>query len=140
VYGYYPTDVNDDQNYDEGELFNSPGDMHVDNMQKFNAKYEWQDVTAFSLNLTEGQQAKLLQQLNKYVTEPGTYSLAGRNCTSVAVDAMYHSGIKIGGVITERGYGLQSGYLISPSNLSGILSSPANRELITKITRFTVGH
>lgn len=95
VYGYYPTDENENGGYDKGELFGSKGEMHINTTKEFSQLYNGQAITSFDIELTRKQAASLQANLDKIASNPGTYSLRGNNCTSVAVTALINSGVTI---------------------------------------------
>jgi RHS repeat-associated protein len=128
-YGYYPT----------GDLFGSRGSMHKDDLARFNEIYEGQEVTYFQLNLTPEQQEKLKNILEDYRKNPGKYNLLGQQCTSVAIEALLESGVKIKVPVPMEGNQLPSGTWMSPNNLKNILGAPINKELVSRSVRYIVG-
>jgi hypothetical protein len=50
VYGYYPTDLNHDRQYDERDL-GSIGSMHVDNPEQFRRNYLNKEIDVFGLGM-----------------------------------------------------------------------------------------
>ncbi|WP_343673618.1 RHS repeat-associated core domain-containing protein [Chitinophaga sp.] len=95
VYGYYPTDVDNDGAWSMDDLTGSPGQMKVESRADFDAKYQADGVTDFTLEITESQATKLTNTLDGKVTNPGTYSLQGNQCTSVAASALTGAGVKL---------------------------------------------
>jgi len=97
VYGYYPSDENGSSGYELDELFGSDGDMHVNTIDEFNKIYKGQEVTYYQLNMTPEQMKKLQDVLIEYTSNPGIYSLAKNQCTSIAINALIKADVTIYG-------------------------------------------
>ena len=85
--------------------------------------------------------------LQKYIKDPGTYSLLGNNCTTVALQALIENGIKIKektpAVQGSRFPNLVLGNItntsgFSPSRLSSVLGLSENSGIISNIKRFRI--
>lgn len=134
IYGYYPTDVNGNDRYDYDELMGSPGQMHVQNIGQFNASYKSDEITSFEVQITEKQLSSLIHNLDRVVNNPGTYSLNGNQCTSVAMNILIKSGVNIQAPYTSVANPvflgirpLKNGYGTSPTGLKNILNIPQNQ-------------
>lgn len=141
VYGYYPTDIDGDGAYTLNDLNNSPGKMHVNSIAEFNEIYRGDNITAYSLNISEAQQRALLSNLMSIASSPGFYSLSGNHCTSIANSCMINAGINIVRPPTP-GYGTGVGTIginMSPHSFQWMLSHPVNSSYISGIRKFTVG-
>jgi hypothetical protein len=104
--------------------------------------YKGQEVTYFQLDVSSKVAKDLENALTSYIKDPGHYSLLGQTCTSVAVNAMVVSGIKInGGPMMDPGSGHQipGGTGMSPNELKEILNSPYNANLVDRKIKFVVG-
>ena len=135
VYGYYPTDENGDNSYGMGELISSKGDMQVETRAQFDAVYTSDGVTDFTLEITESQATKVTANLESKVTNPGTYSLAGNQCTSVAAGALTGAGVPLQEYHSNHGDPGPSPlnpWLLSPSGLKGALNHSVNSRIVTK--------
>jgi RHS repeat-associated protein len=130
VYGYYPTDEDHDGAFSNGELMSSNGVMQVETRADFDENYASDGFSDFKLEITEGQAAKLSTNLESRVKDPGTYSLAGNQCTSVACDALTGSGVSLRVATPKVGSLPVSSFALSPSNFKTILSSPVNRGIV----------
>lgn len=130
VYGYYPTDENGDGAYGMGELMSSKGDMQVETRAEFDANYTSDGVTDFKLEITESQATKLTTNLENKVTDPGTYSLAGKQCSSVACDALTGAGVSLRVPSPKVGSLPVSSWALSPSEFKRILSSSVNKSTV----------
>ena len=95
VYGYYPTDKNGDGAWGLDDLMNSPGQMKIESREEFDAQYGSDGVTEFTVELSENKAGRIKSYLEKIAQNPGTYSLAGQQCTSVACQALNESGIAV---------------------------------------------
>lgn len=93
VYGYYATDTDGSRGWEMNELMGSTGEMKVESRGDFDAKYTSEGVTEFTLEVTESQAAKVGDYLSNRAANPGSYSLKGDQCTSVAADALNKAGV-----------------------------------------------
>jgi len=135
-YGYYPTDENRNNQYDKSDLWGSRGSMHRDSLPRFNAIYDRQEVTYFQLNLTPEQATKLKEILEEIKQNPGNYSLAGKQCTSVAVASLYKAGVRLTPHSKLNSMVLISGTIMTPNDLKSQLHS--EKTLVTRIIKFVV--
>jgi len=149
VYGYYPTDENGNGQFDVNELFNSKGQMHINTESEFSDAYSGNAVTSFDVKISNSQAGDLLKILNTVAQSPGIYSLAGNNCTSVAINALIGAGVHInsfgpikvmaGGNNTIFGIvPLQNGYGFSPSGFMNTIQQYGNQEIFYNPTHFYV--
>jgi hypothetical protein len=146
VYGYYPSDENGNGGYDNGELFGSKGEMHINTVKEFSQLYNGQAITSFDIELSNKQAKSLQANLDNIANNPGTYSLRGNNCTSVAINALINSGVKINAPInqgdrpiwTGKIAPLKNGFGQSPAGLRTILEMPSNTATFYYKTRFFV--
>jgi hypothetical protein len=142
VYGFYPTGGKGEHGYTKSELWYSKGSMHVDKIKDFNERYKDDIITYFQLKLTPEQIEKLQEILKEYVDDPGHYSLAGSQCTSVAVNALLGAGVKIQEFHNNHGDpgpSPVSSLGISPSSLNSVLRQDVNKIIVTRVIRFVVG-
>ncbi|MFN4316140.1 MAG: DUF6443 domain-containing protein [Chitinophagaceae bacterium] len=142
VYGYYPSEENGTPGYQLDELFGSDGEMHVNNIDEFNKIYKGQEVTYYQLNMTPEQMRKLQEILIEYTNNPGTYRLTGQQCTSVAIAALAKAGVTIYGPMNDWPGPIKydgAGGPVSPSSFAKILKWHYNKELVSRIVKFTVG-
>ena len=133
VYGYYPTDKDGDGGYGWGDVFKSKGEMHIDSENEFYAKYRGDKITSYQIKMTDRQVTSLKNYLINVTKHPGTYSLVGLTCTSVAIQALTKNGINIiksTSVSRFDGdtsiYKLSNGYGVSPNALKSILDNGLN--------------
>jgi RHS repeat-associated protein len=140
VYGYYPTDINGDNQYTKEDLDNSPGEMHIQNSKEFTRYYKGQAVKEFVLNISPKQTDALVKGLDAIAKSPGTYELKGRNCTSVTIYCLKQAQINI-----TYAYGRQEHcypiptYLQAPWDLQKHLESPCNTSLIKSSKVYNIG-
>jgi hypothetical protein len=59
------------------ELLTSKGVMSVDNMTTFSRRYQGQMITSYKIDVSEKQFKDIESELDKYINDPGTYSLLG---------------------------------------------------------------
>lgn len=145
VFGYYPIDIDGDGQYTKVDLKNSPGEMHIDSEQEFIQKYGGQKITSYDVNMSSRQANSLRNYLLNVAAHPGTYSLWGLNCTSVAIQALVKNGIDI---FTDIRYNrfdgdvsinkLSNGFLISPDKFMLILDSGLNSASFSNKTTYNV--
>lgn len=95
VYGYYPTDVDNDGAWGMDDLTGSPGQMKVESRSDFDSKYGKDGVTEFTLEVTQSQAATVTNSLNAKAENPGEYSLQGAQCTSVACNTLTGAGLNV---------------------------------------------
>lgn len=133
VYGYYPTDEGGDGGYGWGDVAKSRGEMHIDSESDFYAKYNGDKITSYEVKMTNRQVTSLKAYLLNIAQHPGNYSLAGLNCTSVAIQALTKNGIDIiKSTSISRFDGdrtihkLSNGYGVSPNALKLILNNGLN--------------
>ncbi|WP_040497485.1 hypothetical protein, partial [Fulvivirga imtechensis] len=141
IYGYYPTDVDGDGAYTMNDLKNSPGEMHINSKKEFNAIYNGDNITAYTLNITAAQQQALINNLINVANNPGFYSLSGNHCTSIAYSSLINSGINIVRPPTP-GYGTGIGAIginMSPHSFQWMLNHRVNSKYISGTRTFTVG-
>ncbi|TJY59718.1 DUF4105 domain-containing protein, partial [Sphingobacterium alkalisoli] len=148
VYGYYPSDENANGGFDMKELLSSKGDMKVKDLKGFVNSYQGEIITSYKINLTQKQLDAIETTLNDYIKDPGTYSLLGQNCTTVALSALVINGIQLkakmavgaGGrfpVVSYQKIGDNIGSY-SPSRLADVLQSSVNQNTVSDIKRFKV--
>lgn len=145
VYGFYPTDENNSGAFDNGELFGSKGHMRINSIAEFNQIYKGDKITSFEINMSNRQITNLKNYLLNIADHPGTYSLVGRNCTSVVIQALVKNGIEIiksfrvqpytGDVAYSK---LSTGIGITPTGFKGILQLSANKNIFFNKYDFTV--
>ena len=134
VYGYYPTDKDGD---DEWDLIGSTGEMKTETRTHFDSRYSIDGITDFTLEVTESQSKKIEANLKARISKPGTYSLFGDQCTSVAVGALIKSGVNLmqlypGGAMSTPVYSkLRSGQHMSPGALKVLLNRKPNSNIVT---------
>lgn len=148
VYGYYPTNENENEGYDMKELLYSKGDMRVKDLKGFVNSYQGKIITSCKISLTQKQLDAIETTLNDYIKDPGTYSLLGQNCTTVALNALVINGIQLkakmavgaGGRIPIVRYESIGGNIgvYSPSRLADVLQSSINQSTVSDIKRFKV--
>ena len=132
VYGYYPTDQLGDGKLGPKDLFDSEGRMRVIKAQDMPSKYQSDDVNMFNLKISDAQVIGLQSNLNNYVQDPGTYSLLGNTCVSVAIQCFNDVGVTIRYPNTvSSGPAPMYGFLVTPNELFVSLCSPSNRKLVT---------
>ncbi len=143
VYGFYPTGSGPLGNaaYSQGDLWAGNGRIEVDSRVVFDGKYTNQGFTEFTLNTTSKQSRELKKNLINIMKHPGSYSLLGNQCTSVAVGAMVKAGITINNPVPEAFTGRLSPInsalnIMSPAALGLILNSDVNKNLVTHIKKF----
>jgi hypothetical protein len=128
VYGFYPTDINGDNEYSYEDLKNSPGDMHIDDYNTtFKENYNNEEVKVFGINATDEQVNRVESFLDWVSKNPGKYELSGNNCTSVGVQALKSAGI----VMRDQTNSPMWGYSTKPSSVGFMLSRPFNKHLIS---------
>lgn len=141
LYGYYPTDENGKKGYDMKDLLKSPGTMVIHTEKAFNDQYEGQNITSFHIKLTGKQTSNLENNLRGYTTNPGTYSLAGNTCTSVAINELTRIGVSIITLTTDGAYRpipIRNGAGYSPTMLLNSLNLPYNSNNFYNKTWFKV--
>ena len=128
-----PTDKDGDGGYGWGDVFKSKGEMHIDSENEFYAKYRGDKITSYQIKMTDRQVTSLKNYLINVTKHPGTYSLVGLTCTSVAIQALTKNGINIiksTSVSRFDGdtsiYKLSNGYGVSPNALKSILDNGLN--------------
>lgn len=139
VYGYYPGEENGEPGWQMSELMGSTGVMQVESRADFDARYTSDGVTDFTLEVTQSQATTLGQNLEGRVTNPGTYSLVGDQCTSVACSSMQGAGINIGETVkipasTLPMPGATTNFTktaVSPSELKESLNRQLNKSIVT---------
>jgi len=95
IFGFYPTDQDNNGVYDMQDLTNSPGELHIDSSNEFRKNYSNQSVNFWDLNIKKSQAQDLVSNLINIKNNPPKYSLSGMHCTSVADKCLNDSGIKI---------------------------------------------
>ncbi|MEY4904946.1 MAG: hypothetical protein RLZZ292_2761 [Bacteroidota bacterium] len=120
VYGYYPTDINNDGRYTLTDLYNSPGEMKIlDYNSSFKQAYKDETVDVFGMVSSNDQIFQIEGHL-KWVTEnSGFYELTGSNCTSVGVQSLQSGKIYIRNQNAE----IMSGYSTKPSTIQNLLQT-----------------
>ena len=111
--------------------------MSVESRGDFDKKYTWQGITDFTIEVTESQAATITKSLNDKAANPGTYSLIGDQCTSVAIKSLNASGvtIKTNPLIANGNQELAS-RLTSPEMLKSALRMHENKPMVTKIKSY----
>jgi RHS repeat-associated protein len=138
VYGYYPTDVDNDGSWGVDDLTGSPGQMKVESRATFDAKYGSDGVTDFTLEVTASQASNIASNLEAKVANPGTYSLTGQQCTTVACNAITGAGVEIkqSNYVLGRfsngppGPGPINSKALSPSGFKGVLKDKINNNIV----------
>lgn len=100
----------------------SAGILKIHTMKEFNHDYRNDEITSYALGITEQQAVKLNKIIAQIYQNPGTYSLFGTNCTSMALEALNKAGVRIG-VMTDFGYRLATGFGMSPSRFGAHIES-----------------
>jgi RHS repeat-associated protein len=141
VYGYYPTDENNDGAYTKDDLSNSPGVLHINSLYQFSNIYRGNNIVAYEMQgITKDQRANLERNLMKIKLNPGMYELGGNQCTSVVYNALVAWGIKIDNhrpiSIHPLGGG-DGGVNMSPNRLNYILKN-YNQNLIKETRNIQV--
>ena len=109
--------------------------MHVNSINQFNRLYKGNSVTYFQLGLNDKQISDLKLALMGFTISPGTYSLTGFNCTSVAILSLNYAGISI----YDSHGGIYSAQYSNPLTLGIALNSNYNNHLVNGIKTFQVG-
>lgn len=130
VYGYYPVDVDNDGAWGMDDLTGSPGQMQVESRADFDAKYSSDGVTDITLEVTASQAAGISSNLNGKVSNPGTYSLQGNQCTSVAADALTGAGVALKQPSMKYGPLPMNSWGLSPSRFKSYLISDINKGVV----------
>jgi len=138
VYGYYPTDVNNNGVYDPSELAGSPGRFDPETRDQFDDTYLPQGYVEIQIRVTQDQLKQLKQNLAYVQANPGTYHILSKQCTSVAVSILKSSGIEIL-MPSKMGPVPLSNYSLPPVALKTVIER-YNRELIVKETPYKQKH
>ena len=85
VYGYYPTDTNENGIYDMSELLSSKGELHINDLTDFHDLYEGDTIEVFTLNSDKEKEKALEKYYKNLEKNPGKYNLATNQCTTTAV-------------------------------------------------------
>jgi len=129
IYGYYPTT----------SIYNSPGDLRVDDVDKFKFKYQGNMITSYEVKLHPSMTLALTQKMNQAKQSPGSYSVLFLNCTSFAVGMLQKIAIYI--YVNESNclspYPID-GIRMTPQQLNRILERDYNRDVFINRTRFQV--
>ncbi|MDP9957138.1 RHS repeat-associated protein [Epilithonimonas hungarica] len=141
VYGYYPKDMNGDNQYGKADIYSDPpGRMHIDNAIEFSKNYQGQTIVSYDVKISSIDAKNLESYLLKVARDPGMYSLLGLNCTSVAIQALSKNGIGIATGITQynRFDGqampntLKTGFGVTPIRLMNTLDNGLNQHFYNK--------
>ena len=107
--------------------------MHIDSENEFYRKYYGDKITSYEVKMTDRQVFNLRNYLLNVAKHPGTYSVAGLNCTSVAIQALTKNGVDIVKSITYSRFDgdatihkLSTGYGVSPNQFKAILDNGIN--------------
>lgn len=139
VYGYYPTDVNRDRNWGMDDLMSSPGNMVSQDRASFDHRYGPDGITAFTLEISESQYGKVSGYLNNRITNPGTYSLTGDQCTSVVANALLGAGVDLKANYSFMGRAETSQMgtnMLSPTEFRKTLGLSVNRGVVIKTNSY----
>jgi len=71
VYGYYPTDINGDGHYRKEDIYDSPGQMHIDNERQFRANYDGDSIVSFNIKISPSKAKNLENYLKNVAKSPG---------------------------------------------------------------------
>ena len=128
VYGFYSAG--------DGYM-NEPGVMKADTRSDFNMHFEGRKGKTFILKVSNAEAAKLEQNLQALVKEPGRYQLLKRQCTTVAIGAMNRAGIrfnlgKYNDDPWEKKQEEQGKRPITPNQLRNCLESDVNKNRIQR--------
>jgi RHS repeat-associated protein len=130
VYGYYPTDHS--YLYTRGKMTIFESDSEA-----FMEQYSGEEIDIWNLKIS----ANSVQNIEKYLLNmrefPGNYSLLGRNCTSVAIEALASEKIYLytntTGITSDmkplNAAQIVNGFGVSPSALNTILGLLINGQL-----------
>lgn len=107
--------------------------MEVTSREIFDKYYQTDGYTSFTLSITTEQAISLDGILNGYVNNPGTYSIFGNQCTSVACISIMNAGINIrdNHIIGDPGPAPISAWLLTPAGFADILQKSVNQGIVT---------
>jgi len=104
--------------------------MKVESRADFDGKYTSDGVTDITLEVTESQAAKISTNLNDKVSDPGTYSLQGNQCTSVACSAITGAGVPLKQSNMKFGPVPMNSWGLSPSVFKANLIADFNKGVV----------
>jgi len=139
VYGYYPTA---EFKIEFLDLHFCKGEMRQNDNTSFNKQYAGSTITSYELKITKTQLNNVKRIIDNYIKDPGTYSLLGQTCTSVALGTLLGAHIplhKPGSAIGNSGPdSITNSLWYFPSGLADILKAACNSDIVSKSTTFTV--
>jgi len=132
VYGYYPSDENNNRGYDCTELMYSIGEMEKIDRNEFDIKYLSQGYTEYNIQISLSLAYSIEQDMKNRKSTPGNYSLLGTQCTSIIINSMIKNGVILKvPMISHDGSRLSyspltNGNLTSPSGFGYLLDHRGN--------------